>query len=207
MNRHIDDSGALLDQRAGSAGADGSSHSAPAPTEPGVSPPAALDFLAVYTQHFDFACRSLRVLGVSGSSIEDAAQDVFGVVSRRLPEFAGNSSLKTWIFAIVQRVAANYRRSRRRKERALAPLFEEPQAHGASPEEHAQALQAAALVQSFCDGLDENRRALLVLALIEGVPARELAPSLGIPLFTVYSRIRSLRAALERFLQTHQVAS
>jgi RNA polymerase sigma-70 factor (ECF subfamily) len=123
-----------------------------------------------------------------------------------LPEFAGNSSLKTWIFAIVQRVAANHRRTRRRKWRALQPLVDEPAAPTGTPEAHAEALQAAARIQAFCDGLDESRRALLVLALIEDVPARELAPMFGVPLFTVYSRIRSLRTALERFLQTGEVS-
>ncbi len=165
-----------------------------------------LEFARVYAEHFDFACRSLRLLGVRAEWLEDAAQDVFGVVSRRLPEFAGQSSLKTWIFAIVQRVAANYRRSRRRKQRMLRPLLEEPAAPTGSPEAHAEALQAAARIQTFCDGLDESRRALLVLALIEDVPAREIAPLLGVPLFTVYSRIRALRAALERFLAANEVS-
>lgn len=166
----------------------------------------ALDFVQVYTEHFDFACRSLRLLGVSAEALEDAAQDVFGVVSRRLPEFAGNASLKTWIFAIAQRVAANYRRARRRKQGALRPLLDEPPAATGSPEEHAEAMQAAARIQAFCDTLDESRRALLILALFEDVPARELALALGVPLFTVYSRIRSLRSALERFLETSEIS-
>lgn len=175
-------------------------------TEP---PPAreALDFVRVYTEHFDFVCRSLRLLGVGAEALEDAAQDVFGVVSRRLCEFAGQSSLKTWIFAIVQRVASNHRRTRRRKHMGVRPLVEEPMAATGDPEAHAQARQAAARIQAFCDGLDESRRALLVLALIEGVPARELAPALGVPMFTVYSRIRSLRAALERFLETGETST
>lgn len=164
------------------------------------------EFRRVYVEHFDFACRSLRLLGVSAESLEDAAQDVFGVVSRRLPEFAGNSSLKTWIFAIVQRVAANHRRARRRKLAALRPLVEEPPANTSSPEALAEAAQAAARIQAFCDSLDESRRVLLVLALIEEVPAREIAPVLGVPLFTVYSRIRSLRAALEHFLISGEVS-
>jgi len=40
---------------------------------------------------------------------------------------------------------------------------------------------------------------------MEDVPAREIAPLLGIPLFTVYSRIRSLREQLQRFLELHEV--
>lgn len=164
------------------------------------------DFVQVYTEHFDFACRSLRLLGVSADALEDAAQDVFGVVHRRLPEFAGNSSLKTWIYSIVQRVAANHRRTRRRKQRQLRSMLDEPPAPTGSPEAEAEALQAAARIQAFCDGLDESKRTLLVLSLFEDVPARELATMLGVPLFTVYSRIRNLRAELERFLKSNEAS-
>lgn len=175
---------------------------APAAAHGEMPPP---DLSHVYVEHFDFACRSLSLLGVAPDGLEDAAQDVFGVVSRRLGEFDGRVSLRTWLFAIVQRVAANHRRTHRRKNQPLLPLSAATRADGASPEENAQAAQAASLVQRFCDGLDESRRAVFVLALVEEVPAREIAPLLGVPLFTVYSRIRSLREQLQRFLERHEV--
>ena len=167
-----------------------------------VGPVPAVDFDTAYVQNFDFACRSLRLLGVAPHSLEDAAQDVFGIVSRKLDEFAGEASLRTWIFAIVQRVAANHRRTQRRKQRPLQPFVEEPATgNDASPEAHLEAARAAAKIEAFCEGLDEGHRAVFVLGLIEEVPAREIALLLGIPMFTVYSRIRSLRARLERFLE------
>jgi RNA polymerase sigma-70 factor (ECF subfamily) len=168
---------------------------------------AALDFDSLYTQHFEFACRSLRLLGVDPNALEDAAQDVFAIVSRRLPEFEHYASVKTWIFAIVQRVAANYRRSRRRKPEALAPLPEPPPSSHAGPDALWEAQRAAQLIQAFAAQLDDSRRTLLVLGLLERVPARELAASLGIPLFTVYSRVRSVREALEAYLREHEVGT
>jgi RNA polymerase sigma-70 factor (ECF subfamily) len=171
-----------------------------APTEP-------LDFDSVYTRHFEFACRSLRLLGVEPSALEDSAQDVFGIVSRRFGEFEHNANVKTWIFAIVQRVAANHRRSRRRKREPLEPITERSLMTEVGPDAHAEAARAAELIQAFAAELDEPRRALLVLGLFERVPARELSESLGIPLFTVYSRIRSLRESLEAFLQEHEVGT
>ncbi len=167
-----------------------------------LAPP--LEFSRVYSEHFDFAYRSLRLLGVVPGGLEDAVQDVFGIVSRLLAEFEGTASIKTWIFAIVQRVAANHRRSHRRKQSRLVPLLEGYAGSEPSPEAHAEAAQSAALIQAFADALDEGRRTVFVLALIEGVPAREIAGSLGIPLFTVYSRIRSLREALETYLERHE---
>lgn len=174
------------------------------PAAPGEG--ASLDFELLYREHFDFACRSLRLLGVEPDGLEDAAQDVFGVASRRLSEFAGNASVKTWIFAIVQRVAANHRRTHRRKRASLEPLPPDVAAiSAASPESEAQAAQSAALIRAFSDSLDEGRRTLLVLGLIEGVPMRELADTLGIPLQTAYSRVRALRRSLELYLLEHEV--
>ncbi|MEY2935884.1 MAG: hypothetical protein RL033_6633 [Pseudomonadota bacterium] len=176
----------------------------PRPAGASASAPA-LDFAAIYLEHFDFACRSLRLLGVTPDALEDAAQDVFGVVSRRLVEFNGECALSTWVFAIVQRVAANHRRTQRRKRQPLEPLSPAVAAADPSPEASAQASQAAALVQRFCDGLDDTRRAVFVLALVEQVPPRDIAQLLNVPLFTVYSRIRSLRDQLQRFLEQHEV--
>jgi RNA polymerase sigma-70 factor, ECF subfamily len=168
---------------------------------------ATHDFDDLYTQHFEFACRSLRLLGVEPNALEDAAQDVFAIVSRRLPQFEQHASVKTWIFAIVQRVAANHRRSRRRKPEPLALLSESTPSTHPGPDAQWEAQRAAQLIQAFAAQLDDSRRALLVLGLLERVPARELATSLGIPLFTVYSRVRSVREALEAFLRQHEVGT
>lgn len=168
-------------------------------------PGASLSFELIYREHFDFACRSLRLLGVDRDGLEDAAQDVFGIAARRLVEFEGTSSVKTWIFAIVQRVAANHRRTHRRKQAPLDPLTpEEAAGEGPNPESEAEAAQSAALIRAFSDSLDEGRRALLVLGLIEGVPLRELADLQGIPLQTAYSRVRALRRSLELHLLEHE---
>ncbi|NJL96066.1 MAG: TIR domain-containing protein, partial [Anaerolineae bacterium] len=63
-------------------------------------------FDAVYDEYFEFAWRSLRRLGVPTEALDDAVQDLFLVVHRRLDSFEGRSSLRTWIFGIALRVAA-----------------------------------------------------------------------------------------------------
>ena len=62
-------------------------------------------FERVYEEHFDFVWRSLRRLGVPRSALDDAVQEVFLVVHRRLAEFEGRSSLKTWLFGIAVHIA------------------------------------------------------------------------------------------------------
>lgn len=165
----------------------------------------ALDFRQVYVQHFQFVWRSLRLLGVPPEGLEDATQDTFAVVSRQLPDFEGRSSLSTWIFAIAQRVAANHRRTRRRKLLPLRPLDEPLPSHEPTPDAALEAAQAARSIESFVDGLDDSRRALFILALMEGVPATEIAALEQRSVNTVYSRVRLLRIELKAFLEGREV--
>jgi RNA polymerase sigma-70 factor (ECF subfamily) len=162
---------------------------------------APAEFERVYDEHFAFVWRTLRLLGVAEGALEDATQDVFAVVSHKLPTFAGRSSLRTWIFAIAQHTASNHRRSHRRKQQPLVPLSEGFVGHEPTPQAHAEALDAARAIERHCETLDAERRALFVLALIEEVPATEIARALGVPTNTIYSRVRLLRAGLERALR------
>jgi RNA polymerase sigma-70 factor (ECF subfamily) len=175
------------------------------PTGEMARPSESLDFDKAYSGYFVFACRSLRLLGVEPDSLEDAAQEVFAIVLRRLAEFDARGSLKAWIFAIVQRVAANHRRSRRRKRDHLEPLGDSHAATDVDPDARVDAARAARLIQAFAEELDEPRRVVLVLGVLERMPARELADSLGVPLFTAYSRVRSIRESLKAFLDRHEV--
>src|SRR6185436_19202677 len=70
-----------------------------------------LVFEEVYEQNVTFVWRSARRLGVADAAIDDVVQEIFVVVHRRLREFEGRSSLKTWLFAIVLRVVRDHRRS------------------------------------------------------------------------------------------------
>jgi RNA polymerase sigma-70 factor (ECF subfamily) len=164
-----------------------------------------LDFEAVYAEHFQFVWRSLRLLGVAGASLDDAAQDVFGAVARQLPDFEGRSSLRTWVFGITQNVASNHRRTRARKLDRLEPLEDGIESPEPTPQAHAEGREAAELVVRFCAELDEGRRTVFVLGVLEGVPASEIASLLGIALNTVYTRIHSLRHALKARIDRREV--
>lgn len=172
------------------------------PNEPGASDePGARsrEFEHIYDTHFDFVWRSLRLLGVDDAALEDAAQDTFSVVCRQLPAFEGRSALRTWLFAILQRVAANYRRRRRRK---LTPLVRLADRGGDEPTPlaHVEAAEAARVVERFCASLDPDRRALFVLSVLEELPAAEVSVALGLPVAKVYSRVHALREGVKRAL-------
>jgi RNA polymerase sigma-70 factor (ECF subfamily) len=166
---------------------------------------AVYDFDQVYEAHFDFVWRSLRMLGVPAEIVEDAVQDTFSVVSHKLADFEGRSALRTWLFAILQRVASNHRRTQRRKLQRLEPLFDVAASREPTPHAHAEAVETLDVIQHFCDTLDSERRAVFVLALLEEVPAPEVAEALGIPVNTVYSRVRTLRDGLRRAFERREV--
>ncbi|HSD87703.1 MAG TPA: sigma-70 family RNA polymerase sigma factor, partial [Kofleriaceae bacterium] len=84
---------------------------------------AAPSFDEVYAAHFAFVWRVLRTFGVPDAALEDAAQDVFVVVHRRLPEFEGRAAITTWLFAIARRVAGAHRR---KDTGRTEPLADEP---------------------------------------------------------------------------------
>src|SRR5262245_11836835 len=48
---------------------------------------SGLDFEGIYEAHFDFVWRNARRLGVPAANVDDAVQEVFLVVHRRLGEF------------------------------------------------------------------------------------------------------------------------
>lgn len=68
-----------------------------------------------------------------------------------------------------------------------------------------QSKQARALVLAALERIPLPRRAVLVMHDIDDVAVSEVARVLGIPLFTVYSRLRKarreLQAALRRMLK------
>ena len=155
----------------------------------------------IYVRHFDFVWRSLRRLGVNAVDLEDAAQDVFVVVHRRLADFEQRSAVKSWVFGIALRVAKVYRhkaarqRMRHCEEEAVLVCTRD------SPEQASVHMQAARQVQLVLEELDDDKRAVFILAELEQLPAADIASALGIPVNTVHSRRRLARAAFEAGLR------
>lgn len=160
---------------------------------------------SVYEQHFAFVWRNLRRLGLSEQAAEDAAQDVFLVVFRRWDSYDVRwSSVKSWLFGIVYRVAADHRRSQRRRRRWIDPVSCAEDAVGRArslvpdPAEGAQRREAAELLEALLDELDAAKRALLVMVDVEELTVPEAAEALGVNVNTAYTRLRAARAELTR---------
>ena len=168
---------------------------------PSAQPQApVLDLATVYEAYFRYVWRCLRSLGVRDSQLEDALQDVFIVVQRRLPEFDGRAAVRTWLYAIALRVARKYRERARREPASLEaareadPELSAPHDPSGDQEHESERL---VLARRALSALDDDKREIFVLARVEQMSAPEIANVLRIPLNTVYSRLRTARLAFE----------
>ncbi|MCB9524674.1 MAG: RNA polymerase sigma factor [Myxococcales bacterium] len=165
-------------------------HASPAPAEPP-------DLHQIYAAHVGHVWRTLRRLGVAARDLEDATHEVFVVVHRRLPDFDPERPIKPWLTGIAWRVAADERRrARHHRERLGDDVGLGEPAAQPDPEQLLAARQARDLVAQALDTLDLDRRVVFVMADIDQASGPEIAAALGLPLNTVYSR---LRVARERF--------
>jgi RNA polymerase sigma-70 factor (ECF subfamily) len=163
-----------------------------------------LDVGAIYDDQFDFVWCALRRLGVRDYQLEDAVQDVFVVVQRRLPDFEQRSALATWLYGIALRVAKDHRR--RHVKRGIEVPSHDDALVGTAPDPRQAALQAEAaqLVQDLLDTLDEDRRVVFILAELEEFTALEIAETLGLGVNSVYSRLRLARRDFQQALKRHR---
>jgi RNA polymerase sigma-70 factor (ECF subfamily) len=155
---------------------------------------SARELEALYQQHFAFVWRTLRALGVQPASLDDAVQEVFLVVHRRGKDFEGRSAVKTWLFGIAFRVAANFRRNVQR--RSAEPLPAELRADAPDPEQIATRAEAVRFVEEFLTTLDDHLRAAFTACVLEEMSAPAAAEALGVNVNTLSSRVRIAR---ERF--------
>lgn len=151
-------------------------------------------FDEVYTAHVAYVWRVLRTLGVAEPQLEDAVQDVFVVVHRRLGEWEGRAAITTWLFAIARRVASSHRR---RAVGARTEALADELPDGTDTFAAMSRAQAAATVMGILERMDEDKRIVFALVELEQLSVPEVAKLLDLKLNTAYSRLRLARAAFE----------
>jgi RNA polymerase sigma-70 factor, ECF subfamily len=169
--------------------------------------PGPPTFAEVYDECFDLAWRNLRRLGVPEAQVDDAVQEVFMIVHRRLPEFEGRASLRAWVCAIVTRVASDHRRTLRRKSPHVGASVDAdtlPDEGAPDPHENAVREEGVRLLHALLDQLDDDKRAVFVLAELEQMTAPEIAESLAENVNTIYARLRAARAEFEQLVARAQ---
>jgi RNA polymerase sigma-70 factor (ECF subfamily) len=169
-----------------------------------LSPPAPsaesiAAYAALYRTQFAFVWRSLRRLGVEERELADAAQEVFLVVFRKLPELDLQSRLSTWLYAVCLRVASDWRRRAHRRHEQVGAEAEESTA---IPEDASHLNDLRTLLWRALDAMSLEQRAVFVAFELEGMTGDEIASALEVPTPTIHSRLRlareKFRAVVER---------
>lgn len=170
-----------------------------------VSSPATLQpFDELYADLSPYLWRALRRLGVAERDVDDVLQDTFIVVHRKLPEFEGRSSVRSFVYGIALRVASDYRRKAyQRRER----VSDKPPDRWVRPNqvEDAEQQRSRALLDALLHTLSEQKLSVFVLYEIEQLSMEEVATAVGCTTATAYARLAAARRKLKRALRKKQI--
>jgi RNA polymerase sigma-70 factor (ECF subfamily) len=145
-------------------------------------------------EHLPLVWRLLRRLGLSECDADEAAQDVFLVLSRRLADVPVRAQ-RSFLISTAMRVASDRRRYVAGRS-AVALEFEVASSEP-PPDEQVALSRARALLDEALATLSPEQRAVFVLVEMEELAGPEVAEVLGIPPGTVASRLRKARQVFD----------
>jgi len=145
-----------------------------------------------------------RILG-SNRDMEDLVQDAFIEIFRALPSFRGESTLSRWCQTITTRVA--YLAISRRKPATVELGLVEDIVADPSPDAArvARARDAARRLYAALDRLDAKKRIAFALAVIDGLPLREVAKLTESTTFATKTRVWRARREIDKRAQNDPV--
>jgi len=164
-----------------------------------VAPDSKARLRAIVGEQFDFTWRSLRRLGVAPGDTDDATQQVFIVMSRRLADVPVGRE-RAFLFSTAVRVASDARRTyRRRHESPDAELADTPDS-APSLDDLVDQRRARVLLTQLLEEMPMDLRTVFILFELEQMSRTEVAHVLGLPAGTVASRLRKAREIFEEKL-------
>lgn len=168
----------------------------------------------IVLDHLDAVWRMARRMGVPDADLDDVAQDVALVVMRREAGIQPDKE-RAFVVGTAARIAANWRRSRRRQpqpwpdaalgfvEDGLDPLHE----LAAARDTQVAALERArglALLEAALAEMTAEQRVVFTLFELEELSAREIGEQLELAEAAVVSRVRRAREVFQCFCQRQQ---
>jgi len=154
------------------------------------------------TLHADIAALLPRLRRFARSltfNRDDGDDLVQGALERALGhsgQYQAGTRLDSWMFRIIKNAWIDEIRSRGRREQMFAP--EEAGAHVG--DDFAEAHQQRLAIQKAMSLLSEDHRIVIALVLVDGLPYKEAADVLEIPMGTLTSRLARAREALQGLL-------
>jgi RNA polymerase sigma-70 factor, ECF subfamily len=146
--------------------------------------------------------RTVRGIVRDESEAEDVMQQAYVNAFANLRQFAGRSSLSTWLTRIAINEALARVRPRALRiaddfgEEALAQIMEQIEETSPDPEQQAATSQLSRFVEAEIAALPERYRCVILLREVEGLSTAETAECLGLAEDAVKTRLHRARAAL-----------
>jgi RNA polymerase sigma-70 factor (ECF subfamily) len=147
-------------------------------------------FRDLFDREVSYVWTSLQRLGVPERDREDLTNEVFFRVHQRLGEYDRSRPIRPWLFAFVVRVTGEYRRRPRHRFEELGGEGDARDGAVSPPRSRSDAEEMARVA---LESLEIDKRAVLLLHDLDGHSAAEIAAALGLPVGTVYSRLRAAR--------------
>jgi RNA polymerase sigma-70 factor (ECF subfamily) len=145
------------------------------------------------------------------SDAQEAAQDVFITVIRKVGMFKGDSALYSWIYRICVNTCLMRLRGKRRNETVsieeFMPVFTEEGMHASPIDDWSKEVERNLLnkelgevIRKHTESLSEKYRVVFVLSDVEGLANEETAEILGLSVPAVKSRLHRARLYLRERL-------
>lgn len=153
-------------------------HIAPghASTKEGVPVVPAVDphLIALVREHHGFVWRVLRRFGLGPADADDAAQQVFIVLSHRVAGVPA-AKARAFLFRTAMHVAAKANRSRRRRPEDVSEDCGEREDLAPGADELLDRRRARELLDRVLSEMSHDLRAVIVLFELEGLTMSEIA--------------------------------
>jgi RNA polymerase sigma-70 factor (ECF subfamily) len=170
-------------------------------------PASALDDRArlqvLVRQNFSYVWRSLRRVGLDGADADDAAQQVFIVLARKLPELQRGNE-RAFLYGTAMRIAWRARRTLKRRREDLHEALDHANCPIPAPDQLLVQRDARLLLDEILCSLPLDVRNVFTLFELEGMSLNEIAAALSIPRGTVASRLRRGREDFQRRVERHE---
>lgn len=132
------------------------------------------------------------------SDAEDAVQETLARVIEHLPRYRPEAPFKNWVFTIAANVIRNMIR---RKGVVEVPLTREPQGAPMDPGETLERGEDLSRLREAMAGLPATELAPILLHYAQGVPQKEVAAHLDIPVEHLRVRLYRTLSKLRRIVR------
>jgi RNA polymerase sigma-70 factor (ECF subfamily) len=155
---------------------------------------------ALYDRHYGDVDRLVSALGITDSEGDDLCQEIFLLIYRSLPSFRGEAQLGSWIYRLATREAIRFAK-RRRLRKKLAEIFVRERKPRLPPDWAETEAGRRHYLEQVLSLLSPERRLVLVLSEIEGLPVSEIARIADCAENTVWTRLHRARLDLAKMAE------